>query len=485
METAKHRRIFRDIVRGYTSTIIDDREVFIKHLTPHDQVELEEIEERYHQVALKRGVPTEEEMLAYLKEEGEWTEEDDKFIEDKKFFIERFNILGNNITQESVMRNQFELDEGDPYNEILIGKTINNIKNLNFFKSVNSEVKTGSSDELKIIDITVEEKPTGEITASAGVGTSGSSIGAGIRENNFLGRGINLISNLTLSEDSIKGIFSVVNPNFRNSEKSIYTTIEALENDKLSDFGYKTNRTGLAFGTNFEYFDDVRFGLGTSNYFEKIETDSTASTRMKKQEGNYFDSFLKIDLDYDKRNQRFQTSDGFQSKFTQKIPLISESDTLLNGYQFDTYHSYNDITASLGLYLRAVTGLSDDVRISERVNLPRKRLRGFESGKIGPVDDNDYIGGNYAASLNFQTNLPFLFPSFQSMDFNYFVDAGNVFGVDYSNSVGDSSQIRSSTGVGLEWFSPIGPFTFTLAQPLSKIDTDHTQSFQFNIGTTF
>ena len=212
---------------------------------------------------------------------------------EKKFFIERFNILGNNVTQESVMRNQFELDEGDPYNEILVNKTVNNIQNLNFFKSVKSEVKTGSSEELRIIDIMVEEKPTGEISASAGVGTAGSSIGAGIRENNFLGRGIGLISNLTLSEDSIKGIFSVVNPNFRNTEKSIYTTLEALENDKLKDFGYKTNRTGLALGTNFEYFDDVRLGLGTSNYFEKIETDSSASTRMKKQEGNYFDSFLK------------------------------------------------------------------------------------------------------------------------------------------------------------------------------------------------
>ena len=169
----------------------------------------------------------------------------------------------------------------------------------------------------------------------------------------------------------------------------------------------------------------------------------------------------------------------------QRIPIISESDTLLNGYTFDTYHSYNDVTASLGLYLRAVTGLSDDVRISERVNIPRKRLRGFESGRVGPVDANDHVGGNYAASINFQTNLPFLFSSFQSVDLNYFIDAGNVWGVDYSNSVGDSSHIRSSTGIGLEWFSPIGPFTFTLAEPITKIDTDQTQSFQFNIGTTF
>ena len=141
---------------------------------------------------------------------------------------------------------------------------------------------------------------------------------------------------------------------------------------------------------------------------------------------------------------------------------------------------------NIGFYGRAINSLNDkDVRVTDRLSLPRNNLKGFKPGRIGPVDNGDYVGGNYAASLNFQTNLPFLFPSFQSVDFNYFVDAGNVWGVDYSNSVGDSSQIRSSTGFGVEWFSPIGPFTFTLAQPISKIDTDATQSFQFNIGTTF
>ena len=378
---------------------------------------------------------------------------------DKKFFIERFNILGNNVTQESVMRNQFELDEGDPYNEILISKTINNLKNLNFFKNVNSEVKTGSSDELKIIDITVEEKPTGEITASAGVGTSGSSIGAGIRENNFLGRGINLISNLTLSEDSIKGIFSVVNPNFRNSEKSIYTTIEALENDKLSDFGYKTNRTGLAFGTNFEYFDDVRFGLGTSNYFEKIETDSTASTRMKKQEGNYFDSFLKIDLDYDKRNQRFQTSDGFRSFYSVDLPLLSDTNTLKNTYSYKYFTElYDNNVTSASIYLSAVNSLSnDDVKLSERLYIPSRRLRGFQSGRVGPKDNNDYIGGNYTSVLNLTSTLPQILENNQTTDFAIFLDVANIWGVDYDSSIDDQNKIRSSVGFGVDWFTPIGP----------------------------
>ena len=405
--------------------------------------------------------------------------------ESEKFYVKRINVIGNNITEERVIRDMLEVDEGDPFNKLLHAKSINNLKARNIFQDVKSKIIDTSDANLKNIDITVEEKATGEILVGAGVGSEGGTAQFSVAENNFLGRGIKLSTGLRVSESRIRGNFTVTNPNFNYSDKSLTTDIFLTDTDKMTDSGYQSTNAGFSFGTTFEQYDDFFFSPTFSTVYEELTTNSSASANLKKQEGTYFTTDIGYTLNFDKRNQRFQTSDGFQSKFIQKIPLISESDTLLNGYQFDTYHSINDITASLGLYLRAVTGLSDDVRISERINLPRKRLRGFESGKIGPIDNKDYIGGNYAAALNFQTNLPFLFPSFQSVDFNYFIDAGSVWGVDYSNSVGDSSQIRSSTGVGLEWFSPIGPFTFTLAQPISKVDTDKTQTFQFNIGTTF
>ena len=405
--------------------------------------------------------------------------------ESEKFYVKRVNIIGNNITEERVIRDLLEVDEGDPFNKLLHAKSINNLKSRNIFQDVQTKIVDTPDANLKNIDITVEEKATGEVLVGAGVGSDGGTAQFSISENNFLGKGIKLSTGLRVSEERLRGNFTVTNPNFNYSDKSLSTDIFITDTDKLDDSGYKSTNAGFSFGTAFEQYDDFFFRPTFRTVYEELTTNSSASKNLKKQEGSYFTTDVGYTLDLDKRNQRFQTTDGFQSKFLQTIPLISESNTLLNGYQFDTYHSYNDITTSVGLYLRSVTGLSDDVRISERVNLPRKRLRGFESGRIGPVDAKDHIGGNYAASLNFQSNLPFLFPSFQSVDFNYFFDAGNVWGVDYSNSVGDSSQIRSSTGFGLEWFSPIGPFTFTLAQPLSKVDTDKTQSFQFNIGTTF
>ncbi len=412
---------------------------------------------------------------------------DIKFVvkESEKFYVKKINIIGNNITEERVLRDMLEVDEGDPFNKLLHAKSINSMKARNIFQDVKSEIIDTKDKNLKNINITVEEKATGEILVGAGVGSEGGTAQFSVSENNFLGKGVKLSTGLRVSEERVRGNFTITNPNFNYTEKALFTDIFVTDIDKLNDSGYESTNAGFSLGTAFEQYDDFFFRPTFRTVYEELTTNTLASANLRKQEGSYFTTEVGYTLDLDKRNQRFQTSDGFQSKFLQNIPLISESDTLLNGYQFDTYHSYNDVTASLGLYLRAVTGLSDDVRISERLNLPRKRLRGFESGKIGPVDANDHVGGNYAAALNFQTNLPFLFSSFQSVDFNYFIDAGNVWGVDYSNTVGDSSQIRSSTGVGLEWFSPIGPFTFTLAQPISKIDTDQTQSFQFNIGTTF
>ncbi len=406
---------------------------------------------------------------------------------DQKFYVERFNIFGNNVTRESVIRNQFELDEGDPYNEILRNKTVNNIQNLNFFKSVTSDVKPGSTPDQKIIDISVEEKPTGEISASAGVGTTGTTLGAGVRENNFLGRGIRLASNLTLSEESIKGLFSVSNPNFRNTDKSIYFSVEALETDKLKDYGYKNNKTGVGIGTNFEYYDDLFLGVGSTNFYERIETDSTASARLRKQEGDYWDSFLKLDFDYDKRNQKFQTSDGFRSYYSLDLPLVSDTNTLKNSYNFKYFTElYDNNITSASINFAAANSISgDDVKLSERLTIPSRRLRGFIRGRVGPKDGNDYIGGNYTSTLNISSTLPQILENNQTTDFLIFLDVANIWGVDYDSSIDDGSKIRSALGVGIDWFTPIGPMNFSLAAPISKASTDETETFRFNLGTTF
>ena len=402
-------------------------------------------------------------------------------------YVDKINILGNNVTKEVVIRNQLEIDEGDPFNDILFTRSINNLKNLNFFKDVKTDIFENTENETKIINISVEEKPTGEISAGAGVGTSGTTTTFGIRENNYLGNGLSVDANLEISEETIKGKFYTRNPNYNNSDKSIFTNIQSFETDRLADFGYKTNKTGITIGTDFEYYDDLTLGLGFNSYYENIKTDSTASSQQQKLKGNYFDNFISLSLDYDKRNQKFQTSQGFRNYFSTDLPLISETNTLANTIITTNYYEYfNKNILKSSFYFRNANSITgENVKLSERLSLPSNRLRGFERGKVGPKDGNDFIGGNYIASLNFSSDVPKILENSQTTDLKIFLDIANVWGVDYDSTLETSEDIKSAIGIGLDWFTPIGPLNFTLSQHLSKGSNDITEAFRFNLGTSF
>lgn len=407
--------------------------------------------------------------------------------ETEKFFIERINIFGNFITEESVIRNQLLLDEGDPYNEILFNKSINQIKSLYFFKTINGEAIDGKNINTKILNIYLEEKATGEIFATAGVGTDGGSVGFGIKENNFLGKGVNLNANFNISSETFKGEFGFTNPNFNNSDKAIYFNIKAIETDNYNTFGYKSNKTGFDLGTNFEYYNDFKLGIGTSNFYEVIQTNSTASKAQQDQEGNYWDTFLNLDFNYDKRNQKFQTTSGFRSYYSLDLPIISDNYTLSNSYNYSYYFDlFDENISTLSVYLKSANSINNkNIKLSERVKIPSSKLRGFESGRFGPKDGDDFIGGNYGYAINFSSTIPKILEESQNVDFLFFIDAANLWGVDYDNSIDDSGSIRSSLGFALDWFSPVGPLNFSLAYPITKEDGDKEETFRFNLGTTF
>ncbi|MDC1077996.1 outer membrane protein assembly factor BamA [Candidatus Pelagibacter sp.] len=407
--------------------------------------------------------------------------------ESEKMFVRKINVLGNNVTRENVIRNQLEIDEGDFFNEILYNKTINNIKSLNFFRSVTGKVLNTEENNDKIIDITVEEKPTGEIGASVGLGTDNNSVGFFVREGNYLGTGLSVQTNLSLSQESIRGVLSLENPNFKDSDKLVYTSIESNEIDKSEDFGYKTNKSGFSYGTRFEVLEDFFFGIGNSNYYESIDTDSTASVLQKAQEGDYWDSFINLDFINDKRNQRFKPTDGYRSSYSVDIPIISDNNTLSNTFNYAFYTElFENNNSSFSFYLKTANSITNDnIKLTERVYLPSNKLRGFKSGGVGPKDGSDYIGGNFATSVNFVTSIPKIFEQSQSIDANLFVDAANVWGVDYDSSIDKSNDIRSSIGIAIDWLTPAGPLTISISEPITKANTDTTETFRFNLGTTF
>ena len=404
----------------------------------------------------------------------------------EKLYIEKINIFGNNITQEEVIRSNLEIDEGDGFNNLLHNKSINNIKSLNFFSNVKSEVIKGSSDKQKIINISVDEKPTGEISAGAGIGTSGGTVGFSVKENNFLGRGVQFGSDFNLSSDTVTGILSLTNPNHDGTNRSLSLSAESTITDRLATYGYKSTKTGFSASSGFEYYEDLFVNTGISTYSETITSDSTASTAIKNNTGKYITTYFNYALTYDKRNQKFQSTDGYKSRFTQSLPIVARKATVKSTYDLKIYNEWIDKNIlSFNYYAAIANSLTGkNILLSDRIFVPPGRLRGFESGKFGPRDGKSYIGGNYAMAFNAVTTVPQILPNSEIVDFILFFDAANVWGVDYSSAI-SGSKVRSAIGIGVDIFTPIGPLNFSLAETITKGKNDVTETFRFNLGTSF
>ena len=407
-------------------------------------------------------------------------------VDTKKFYVEKINIFGNTYTLEEVIRNAFIVDEGDAFNEILFNRSVNNIKSKNIFAKVEPEILPGSEDSLKIINLTVEEKPTGEISLGAGFGTSGGSIGGGIKENNFLGKGIKLDTNVSVSANSLTGQFIYKKPNFNYTENDLLVSVNSTVTDNLTDFGYKTNETGFSLGTSFEQYENIYITPTFRTSFEKLEASTKATANTKKGAGNYFDVYFNYTIDYDQRNKRFKPDEGFINIFNQDLPIHSDNYELINYFETSKYMKFSDFVTKLSFSAKTANSLNgENVRISKRLFIPGNKLRGFESGKVGPKENNDFIGGNYISTINFTSTVPQLLPSFQNTDLSFFLDVADIWGVDYDSSVDNKKMIRSSTGLAMDIFSPIGPLSFSYSFPITKTSSDVTESFRFNLGTTF
>ncbi len=406
--------------------------------------------------------------------------------EGEKITVERINVLGNNVTNEDVVRSELTLDEGDPFTEIKLDKSIASIKARNIFRTVKKQVKDGSSSDLKVIDIRVEEQPTGEISAGAGIGTDGGSFAFNIQENNWLGQGKEIGVELEVSTDSISGNLNFVDPNYDLLGNSLNYSLSSTKNDK-PDQGYENSIISAGIGTKFEQYKDLFTSLALFATHDDLRTSSSASSSLKKQKGKFSELSGEYSFSYDQRNRKFQPTDGSIISFGQAFPFIADKPYIANSFTSSSYHSFSENVVGSGkITLEAINGLdNEDVRISKRKLLSTKKLRGFERGKVGPKDGEDYIGGNYVAALNFDAKLPNLLPDSYNADIGFFVDFANVWGVDYDSTLDESNELRSSTGMNINWLSPLGPMSFTFATNLAKADTDKTQSFNFSLGTQF
>ena len=409
-----------------------------------------------------------------------------EIFEGEKFTIERLNIVGNNVTNDSVIRGEMIIDEGDPYSALLINKSVNKLKARNIFGKVQSEISEGSLPNLKILKISVEEKATGEIMAGAGVGTDGTNFMAAVSENNWLGRGVKLQSSINISEEKISGDISVENPNYNFTNNSVYGSFSLSSTDMTESSGYESSRTGISLGMEFEQYENIFLAPSIVAVVEDIEAQDNASSQIKKMDGTFTNINFGYGIIVDRRNQPFQPTSGYRSKFLQDLPLLQDSSSILNGYEISSYRKFSeDVIGAVKFYARSIHGIDNDVRITNRLFLPSRKLRGFNTSRVGPKDGQDWIGGNYSTALSIEAVLPNLLPESTRTDVSVFLDTGNVWSVDYSDSIDGSSKIRAALGISTNMFTTIGPLTFTLAQDISKASTDKPERFNFRLGTSF
>ena len=183
---------------------------------------------------------------------------------------------------------------------------------------------------------------------------------------------------------------------------------------------------------------------------------------------------------------RDRPTEGYRVSFTQSLPIVQDTSSIMNGINFSAYHDFSeDVIGSFKFFARTINGIGEDVRVTDRLFIPSQKLRGFVRGKVGPKDGQDWVGGNYISAISASAQLPNLLPESYRTDFSVFLDTGNVWGVDYSSTVEETNKLRSSVGLGANVWTPIGPLSWTFAQDLTKASTDETETFNFRLGTTF
>ena len=193
--------------------------------------------------------------------------------------------MGTQLQMTLVIRSGLLIDEGDPYSKIKIEKSISSLKAMNIFNKVNYEILDGSEQGLKNINISIEEKPTGEISAGAGYGTEGGVVAFSIKENNYIGKGLKVSANAEVSNQSVRGGLNIVNPNYNYSGNKVFGGFSSKKTDR-PESGYENTIVNLNLGTEFEQYKNIFLAPDLNFTVDDLTVDSSASESLKKQAGN-------------------------------------------------------------------------------------------------------------------------------------------------------------------------------------------------------
>ncbi|MEM9973844.1 MAG: outer membrane protein assembly factor BamA [Pseudomonadota bacterium] len=415
-----------------------------------------------------------------------------------RVFVERIDIEGNQTTLDRVIRRQFRVVEGDPFNPREIRAAAERIRALGFFADVQVNSREGSRPDQVIIDVDVEE----QLTGSLGFGASFSSdSGAGLiltyEESNFLGRGQALSFSLNTTSDTGTSRLRFTEPAFLGRDLRLGLGIFRTTSDN-DNSNFSTEEIGINGALTFPAGERSRLQLRYElSQAEIFDVDGGSSPIIAAEQGTRTTSEIGYTYTFDTRTEGLNPNAGFLLSFGQDLAGLGGD----NEYLRTTARAIaqrrilnEEVTLRATIEGGNITSLGDDdTRVTDRFFLTSRQLRGFEFRGVGPRDtgaaNDDALGGNNYVAARFEVDFPIGFASDLGVSGGVFFDMGTVWSLDNvagaAGDVDDSFKLRSAIGFSLFWETPIGPLTFNFSQPVQEEDFDRSRNFDIALTARF
>ena len=407
-------------------------------------------------------------------------------------YINRININGNTRTNDAVIRRELSFFEGDAFNRVKVDNSINSIKRLGYFKSVNYSLKNLDGNKVDL-NIDVKETNTGSVSFGVGYSSlSNTSIAFGIKEKNFLGEGKKIKLEASLSEKKSTYNFGITEPYFLNRHLSLSGDIFDQETENTAG-DIKSSTQGLSLGIGFKkdnLLQSFKYKISTAK--STTSTTSTAASQTGEEDLDIITSSISYSLVNDTTDSFFDPNSGNRFKVENTLAGIGGDTAFIKSVLNYAHYlpvSYGDYTFSFKAGVGFISGFDKKITSSNRFLFGGKTLRGFDNSGVGPRDtgNKQAVGGNNFYNFSFEIKSDQWLPSDTGLEWLLFTDIGSLWGTDYKNGVEGFNDIspRITNGFGLSMTTPIGPLQMIWGFPVISESYDVDENFQFSIGTSF
>lgn len=415
-----------------------------------------------------------------------------------RVFVERIDIEGNTTTLDQVIRRQFTVVEGDPFNPREIRNAAERIRALGYFGDAQVNSRQGSNEQQVIVDVNVEEQPTGSLTLGASYGVnSGVGVNISLNETNFLGRGQTVGLTLATADGDRAGAISFIEPYFLGRDLRFGFNASYHETENLNA-DYDTRSAGLRTSLEFPVSQNGRLELRYRIGEDKLHNvDDDSSTILQDEQGTRLSSALGYTYRYDTRITGLDPLTSYKLQFSQDFAGLggdvkTVTTTVLAGIESTAWRE--EVTLRAEIEAGAVHAYGDYSNwLLDRFRAGNK-IRGFEPNGLGPRDlkatNQDALGGNYYWAARAEAQFPVGLPEEYGITGGLFADVGSVWGLDTvvgsdGTRIDDDMYVRAAIGASIFWTTPIGPLRFNFSKAIRKEDYDLDQNFDLTISTRF